>query len=69
LSNFAAEDDGDLVGLAECAVGIEKTFPELVQGGPAMEDEIVTILDLGKEETVLTSRLFALSLGKEGGEC
>ena len=33
-----------------------------------MEDEGVTILDLGKEEAMLTSGLFALTLGEEGGE-
>jgi hypothetical protein len=33
-----------------------------------MEDEIVAILELGKEEAMLTTSVFALTLGEEWGE-
>lgn len=68
LSNFAAENDRDLVRLANGAVGIQQSLAQFIEGRAAMEDEVIAILDLGKEEAMLTTGLFALSLGEEGGE-
>ena len=68
LGDLTAEDKGDLIGLTDGAVGIQQALAQGIEGGTAVEDEGVTILDLGKEETMLTSGLFALTLGEEGGE-
>ena len=66
--DFAAEDDGDLVGLPEGAIGIQQSLAQLIEGRAATEDEVVTILNLGKEEAMLTTSVFALTLGEEWGE-
>jgi hypothetical protein len=44
LSDLAAKDDGDLVGLTDGAVGIEKKLAEFIESSTAMEDQIVTVL-------------------------
>jgi hypothetical protein len=43
---------------------VQQALRELVQGGAAIEDEVVAVLDLRKEQPVLTARLVAL-LGVE----
>ena len=63
--DFAAEDDGELVGLANGPVGIQQPFSQLVQGGTPPEDEIVAVLDLREEQAVLAAGLFAFFLGEE----
>ena len=63
--DLAAEDDGELVGLANSPVGIQQPFAQLVQGGTPPEDEIVAVLDLGEEQAVLAAGLFAFFLGEE----
>jgi len=68
FGDFPPEDDGDLVGLPDGAIGIEKSLAQLIEGGAATEDEVVAILDLGKEEAMLTTGLFALALAEEGGK-
>ena len=45
----ATEDDGDLIGLADCSSGIEQPFPEVVQRRAAAKDEVVAELDLREE--------------------
>lgn len=60
LSDLAAKDDGDLVGLTDGAVGIQESIPQSIEGSSAMENEIIAILDLSKEEAMLTAGLFAL---------
>ncbi|HEX8711459.1 MAG TPA: hypothetical protein VF730_06265, partial [Terracidiphilus sp.] len=67
LSNFAAENDRDLVRLANGAVGIQQSLAQFIQCSSAMEDEVIAILDLGKEEAMLTTGLCALFFGEEGG--
>ena len=68
FGDFPPEDDGDPVGLPDGAIGIEKSLAQLIEGGAATEDEVVAILDLGKEEAMLTTGLFALALAEEGGK-
>lgn len=68
LSDLAAKDDGDLVGLTDGAVGVQESIPQSIEGSSAMENEIIAILDLSKEEAMLTAGLFALLFGKEGSE-
>jgi hypothetical protein len=59
-SDLATEDHGDLVGLADGAVGIQQSLAELIQCGPPVKDQVVTIFDLGEEEPVLTTRNFCV---------
>ena len=68
FSDLATKDDGDLVGLSDGAIGIQQSLAQSIEGGAAMEDEVVAILELGKEEAMLTTSVFALALGEEGGE-
>ena len=65
LGNLAAEDGGDLLWLADGAVGIQESLVQLIQCGPAMKNEVVAIFDLGEKEPVLTPQLLrSLSLKK-----
>jgi hypothetical protein len=66
--DLAAEDHRDLGGLADGAVGIQQPRAQLIEGGPAMEDEVVAVLDLGKEEAVSAAGMGALLVGEERGE-
>ena len=66
LGDLAAKDDGDLVGLTDGAVGVQKSFAQGIKGNAPMENEIIGILDLSKEETMLTTGLFALLSVKKG---
>jgi hypothetical protein len=59
------EDHGNLVGLADGTISVEQSLAELIQCGSPMEDQVVTIFYLGKEEPVLTARFFALAFFKE----
>ena len=45
-----------------------QAFPQTVQSGPALEDEIVTVFGLSEEQTVLHTRFPALAGGKEGDQ-
>jgi hypothetical protein len=62
----ATEDDGDLVGLADCSISIKQPLPEAVQRCPATKDEIVAELDLREEQPMLTACLLSLFRSKEG---
>src|SRR5271169_2695732 len=66
--DLTTKDDGDLVGLPDGAVGIEKSLAQFIEGSAAMENEVVAILDLGKEEAMLATGWFALLFGEEGSE-
>src|SRR6267143_634322 len=68
LGDLAPEDGGDLIGLADGAIGVEQALAEAVQGGTAAEDEIVAVLHLGKEQPMLAAGLAAFFLGEEGGK-
>lgn len=68
LADLAAKDGGDLMRLADGAIGVQEALSQSVQASPAAEDEIVAILDLGKEQAMLTPCLLAFGGGKERGE-
>src|SRR5216683_2702854 len=68
LGDLAAKDHGDFVGLTDGAVGVQESLPQGIEGGSAMENEIIAILDLSKEEAMLAAGLFALLFRKEGSE-
>jgi hypothetical protein len=57
LADLAAEDDGDLVRLADGAVGVEQTLTQLVERGAPVKDQVVAVLDLREEQAVLTPLL------------
>ncbi len=63
LGDFAAEDGGDLVWLADGPVGVEEPLAELVERGAAMEDQVVAELDLGEEQAVLAAGMLSLGCG------
>ena len=65
---FAAEDDRDLVRLADRAVGVEQTLAQLVERGPPMKDQVVAEFDLREEQPMLAARLLVLSFAEERGE-
>jgi hypothetical protein len=69
FGHFATEDHGDLLGLANAAIQVQESFREFLHRGPTMADEIVTVFHLREEQTVLTTSLLALPIGKAGGEC
>src|SRR5215510_11252915 len=62
LSDLATEDHGDLVGLADSAIGIQQSLAELIDCGPPVKDQVVTIFHLREEEPMLTARLLAFAL-------
>ena len=68
LGHLATEDHGDLVRLANGSIGVQQPFSQSVQSGAAAEDQIVAKLDLGKEEPVLATSLFAFLFGEKGSE-
>src|SRR5215475_12241374 len=47
---------------------ISGKFSEIVQRRTATEDEVVAVLDLRKEQSVLAARLLSLSCGEEWRE-
>jgi hypothetical protein len=68
LGYFAAENQGDFLGLPQGAIEVQQALSNLVNGGATMEDEVVTILHLREEEPVLTARRLALLGGEERSE-
>ena len=68
FGDLAAEDDGDLVRLADGPVGVEQAFAQFVERGAATKDQIVAEFDLGEEQPVPAARLSPLCFGKERSE-
>ena len=66
LGHFAAEDGGDLVWLADGAIGVQEALLEFVESGAAMEHQVVTELSLGEEQPMPTTGLIALLRAKNG---
>src|SRR5258708_3388884 len=60
----ATEDDGDLVGLADCSISIKQPLPEAVQRCPRTKEDIVAELDLREEQPMLTACLRSLFRSK-----
>ena len=44
LGDLAAEDGGDLAGLADGAVGIQESLVQVIQCGAPVKDQVVAIL-------------------------
>ena len=68
LGDLVTEDSGELVGLADGAIGVEKPLAEPVEGGAAMEHEVVVVLGLGEEQPMPAVGLFAFGWSKERRE-
>ena len=69
--DFAAKDHGDLVGLSDGAVGIEKSLAQLIECGSPTKDQVVAKLDLREEPSVVrylgNSAMDAFFLYARGG--
>jgi hypothetical protein len=68
FGNLTAKDDGNFVGLADGAIGIQQPGSELIERRAAMKNQIVTVFDLGKEKTVSATDGLAFALLKEWGK-
>src|SRR5260370_13237246 len=65
-SEAPAKDQGEFVGLADSAIGVEQPLLERIDGGATTEDEVVAKLHLGKKQPVLNAGMLSL-LGSEKG--
>ncbi|PYT96227.1 MAG: hypothetical protein DMG38_24755 [Acidobacteria bacterium] len=52
----AAKDQGEFVGLADSAIGVEESLLEGIDGGATTEDEIIAVLYLRKKQPVLNAQ-------------
>src|SRR5215813_1054626 len=52
LGDTSTEDHGDLIRLTDGPVGIQQPLAQIIESRPPMEDQVVAVLDLGKEQTV-----------------
>src|SRR5262244_998550 len=68
FGHFAPEDRSDLVGLPDVSIQIQQPLGDFIYRCPAMEDEVVAILHLRKEKTMLASGLLAFLVRNERGE-
>ena len=68
LGDAATEDEAEGIGVAKGSMGIPQTLSQTIQGSPALKDEVVTVFDLGEEQTVLDTGLASLAGGKEGDQ-
>ena len=64
-ADLTTENDGELVGLADRAVGIHQSLTKSVHGSPAREDQIVAKLDLREEQPVFHAGLLPFSGSEE----
>ena len=69
LGDLPAKDHGDLLGLADGPIHVQQAFREFVHGGTAEEDQIVAVLHLREEQSMLTADLSSFLRGEEGREC
>jgi hypothetical protein len=60
----ATGDHADLVRLADCSIGVKEALAQI--GRTATEDEVVAVLDLREEQSVLAARMLSFSCGEEG---
>jgi hypothetical protein len=67
-SDFAAKDHGDLVGLTDGAVGVQKTLAQLIERGSPTKNQVVAKLHLREKQAVLANGLFPFAFGEEGRE-
>jgi len=65
LGDFATKDGRDLVGLANSAIGVEKTLSQCIQRGATLKDQIVALFHLGEKQPMLAAGLLAFPLSEE----
>ena len=66
----AAKDQGEFVGLADSAIGVEEPLLEGLDGGATTKDEIIAVLYRRKKQPVLNTgvlSLFGSEKGREAG--
>jgi hypothetical protein len=66
--DLPAEDGGEFRRLADGPIGVEEALPERVEGGPAVEDQVVAIFDLREKEPMLAGCLAPFGRCEEGRE-
>jgi hypothetical protein len=66
--DLAAEDGGELRGLADRAVGVEETLAERIARRTALKDQVVAVFDLCEKQPMLTGRLAPFGRREEGRE-
>ena len=49
LRDLATEDGREFRGLADGAIGVKQTCAERIEGGAALEDQVVAIIRLGRK--------------------
>jgi hypothetical protein len=67
LGDLTTEDRGDLVRLADGAVGIQQSLAQLIQCGAPLKDQVVAVLHLREKEPMLTAATFAFSYRADKG--
>ena len=66
--HLAPKDGGDLLGLSDVPIQVQQSLGEFVNGGTAMEDEVVAILHPGEEQAMSASCLLPFLAGDKRGE-
>jgi hypothetical protein len=61
----ATEDEREGAGLTDLTIGIQQAVAQSVQGGAALEDDVITIFQLGNEEAMLHAGFAPLVGGEE----
>jgi hypothetical protein len=68
LRDPPAEDQRDLVRVADRAVQVQQTLVQAVQRHTALEDQVGAILDLADEQAITEALVAALPVGEEGDQ-
>jgi hypothetical protein len=63
-----AVDNSQFVRLADGAIGIQQPDSKGIESGSALEDQVVTVLDLGEKDAVLTANGVSFPFREERGE-
>ena len=66
--DLATEDRGDLFGLADVSIQVQQALGDFFDRRPSIEDLVIAVLHLRKEQPMLTPRLLTFGFRKEGGE-
>ena len=64
-ADLATEDDGELIGLADRAVGIHQSLAESIHGSPARKYQVIARLDLREEQPVFNAGLLTFPGSEE----
>ena len=63
--NSTAVDNSEFVGSADGPIGVQQSISKRIESSAALKDQVVTVLDLGEEDAVLTAGDVSLPLGEE----